>query len=190
MICPGCGENLLISQLVKTNVRGFKNVDIVYDALCPVCRTEIGRMFWGEMILNQPEAAAEPHAHGEQAEPQDADTKYYICPHCHGPLPGDIRLLQVKRQPQDRRIRDRRDGEDRRKRQVRFFGVDRRKGQRRKGERRTGIDRRAAAAHGDTLRGDALEAANTAPATAETAPSVKMPRPALLDLLKVDPGED
>ncbi len=144
MICPNCHTPLQQDQLVKANVRGFENVDLVYDTLCPFCHAHIGQMFWGKLTLYT------AHGRGESIAPPAAEydpirrpAGVRICPHCGEPLPDNLEVLPLQRRPQDRRTQDRRHGEDRRKENIFWWEPERRKSTRRQMlERRLGNDRR------------------------------------------------
>lgn len=164
MICPACGTILSQSQLLKVNVKGMDNVDIVYDAICPVCRVEMGKMFWGNFTPNPAlaEGKNQPSRTGARHRPPirvrtASDSKenwpqknIHICPHCGKDLPEDISQLPVRRHPYDRRTQERRQLPDRRKQQVLWPLEERRQSERRQGDRRQSQDRRAGKAEADT----------------------------------------
>ncbi len=163
MLCPNCARNLTPDSVIKVDVKGINDVDIVYDAICPYCYVEIGRMYWGELILNKsmPETAwiktykqpgqtkPEPVETGETM-PEDTITRVTrICPHCGGDLPEDLNSLPIKRTGQDRRKGERRVAE-RRRNDVIWMEIEHRDGDRRVADRRVASrreeDRKAAEA--------------------------------------------
>jgi len=74
MFCPVCNEYITESGLIKTKIKSFEGTDIEYDAKCPACEEDIGRMSWGKLTL-PPHLAARQMGNEEppgEAEPQEA----------------------------------------------------------------------------------------------------------------------
>lgn len=142
MICPGCNRYLQQNQLIKANVKGFENIDLVYDATCPFCFERIGRMFWGRFTLRDPRKNAARGAEKSPPQSEQPPRPVYICPHCSQPLPKEVSSLQQQRTTAERRGPDRRQKEDRRETHIFWWRPERRRANRRKEERRSGQDRR------------------------------------------------
>lgn len=53
MFCPSCSSYLFELQLIKSNAKYMPGTrePIEYDARCPVCNKEIGRMSWGQLTI-------------------------------------------------------------------------------------------------------------------------------------------
>lgn len=145
MVCHNCGRFVSKRQVVKVNVKGYGDADIVYDAICPWCRAKLGKVFWGRLVTSE---APKPAAHA--APPQQAAAhipQRRICPHCGEVLPSDLDSLPVKRREGDRRWGERRSGTERREADAPHDGPERRSGtERRQGERRQGERRGSKAA--------------------------------------------
>jgi uncharacterized protein with PIN domain len=79
-------------HLIKTNAKYMPGTrdPVEYDARCPACNKEIGRMSWGKLEITQEAASAE----SLYKEPVSADAaplpKEKLCPHCGKPLPADF----------------------------------------------------------------------------------------------------
>lgn len=162
MDCPRCGKYVARGRFIKKNTKTLGNTDVIYDAFCPYCGAEFGRMFWGELIPSaELEAVLLKRAEAEQqtgtmkeAPLEDAqDTEVirvgerltYICPHCGQELPGGLETLPVKRSGDRRRGKDRRNPiRNRRKNRLRWTGYERRVGERRQRDDRRQGDRRSA----------------------------------------------
>ncbi len=96
MFCPKCTAYLTEKDLIKTDVKYAPgNVPIEYDAICPQCRVDMGRVSWGQLKVDpelqkklDAEAAktARASAPAEVAAPQTQDHGK-SCPHCGKPLP-------------------------------------------------------------------------------------------------------
>jgi DNA-directed RNA polymerase subunit M/transcription elongation factor TFIIS len=97
MFCPYCSSYLTEAQLTKTNAKFMpgSRTPVEYDARCPACHREIGRMSWGKLeikreVVNiedfeeEPEEEIEIPAESEPAQPVK------LCPHCGKPLPADF----------------------------------------------------------------------------------------------------
>lgn len=119
MFCPSCSSYLHELQLIKSNAKYMPGTrePVEYDARCPVCNKEIGRMSWGQLTVN-PELeiaeetvapAAEPDEEAvseaseaaeaqqddappsepspDDAPPPEQENAAKLCPHCGLPLP-------------------------------------------------------------------------------------------------------
>lgn len=120
MFCPKCGILLNEASLIKKNLRYAPgNVPIEYDARCPNCSVEMGRVFWGKLTVHPdladskfahetestertlipppPEprttrrtnAKAAQEAESEPEQQQEPPIQQKLCPHCGMPLPED-----------------------------------------------------------------------------------------------------
>lgn len=56
MFCPKCGVFLNETDLIQRNIKMMGNVPVEYDARCPNCNIEIGKMHWGKFTID-PELA-------------------------------------------------------------------------------------------------------------------------------------
>lgn len=190
MVCPECGGSWSAKEIIKVNIRGFERVDIVYDVLCPRCKTMIGRMFWGKMLPNRPDESDEEQPSAattatvravHHAAQEEADDGYY-CPHCGNTLEGDARPCCPRRE--ERRTHERRQGERRQSVQA-WFGVERRRQDRREGDRRHGDRRAGAQQAAETMnRAEVVRAFSPLPETAadkRTEDRRKENRPVLYD---------
>jgi hypothetical protein len=94
MFCPFCSSYLSEMQLTKTNARYMPGTrdPVEYDARCPACDKDIGRMSWGKLEPTPEAAAAAANAgKAEAAAPAPASPqKEKLCPHCGKPLPADF----------------------------------------------------------------------------------------------------
>lgn len=110
LFCPSCHNMVTEIMLIKSNARFMpgNNAPVEYDARCPFCKEEIGRMSWGQLTippeLKEKFDAAHGNAAGrgkladtdrrpvpaepESGEGQESGVKR--CPHCGGILPEDI----------------------------------------------------------------------------------------------------
>lgn len=96
MFCPKCSAYLTEKDLIKTEVKYAPgNVPIEYQAMCPHCRVEMGKISWGQLTVNpelEKELAksnlAKNNGDGNTAATAAAPGK--VCPHCGKPLPADI----------------------------------------------------------------------------------------------------
>lgn len=53
MFCPKCGVYLVENDLLQRNVKySMGNVAVEYDARCPNCKEEIGKMSWGKFTIH------------------------------------------------------------------------------------------------------------------------------------------
>lgn len=50
--CHECGERVLNSQVVRTNIKVSENTTFSYDVSCPYCHKHIGQVLWGKYIPN------------------------------------------------------------------------------------------------------------------------------------------
>lgn len=99
MFCPKCSAYLSERDLIKTNVKYAPgNIAVEYEAQCPRCYVEMGRVSWGQLTVNpeiECEAAKEKAtAAAQSADPQPAAPHSTAtnsdkrCPHCGKPLPA------------------------------------------------------------------------------------------------------
>lgn len=100
MFCPKCSAYLTEKILIKTEVKYAPgNVPIEYQATCPNCRVEMGKVSWGQLTVDpelEKELAKAPPAQDKGTDdaavpasvPAAAPQK--TCPHCGKPLPEDI----------------------------------------------------------------------------------------------------
>jgi hypothetical protein len=93
MFCPFCSVYLTEAKLTKTNAKYMPGTrdPVEYDARCPACDKDIGRMSWGKLEATPEAAAAAARAEKpEAAAPANPFTqKEKLCPHCGKPLPAD-----------------------------------------------------------------------------------------------------
>lgn len=98
MFCPKCSAYLTEKDLLKTEVKYAPgNVPIEYQATCPNCRVEMGKVSWGQLTVDpelEKTLAREKAMQGEK--PADAETPAAsaapaeaakVCPHCGKALP-------------------------------------------------------------------------------------------------------
>ncbi|MDL2253868.1 hypothetical protein LJC49_07340, partial [Ruminococcaceae bacterium OttesenSCG-928-I18] len=116
MICSNCKKLVLHNEVIRKNIKGFENVDISYDAVCPFCHAMMGRMFWGKLMAGGQQAEAAILKRPAEEKPPVR----YCCPHCGKVLPQDLGELPEYR---ERRQKDRRVG-DRRKLDLSMGGLD------------------------------------------------------------------
>lgn len=98
MFCPKCSAYLTERDLIKTNVKYAPgNIAVEYEAQCPRCYVEMGRVSWGQLTVNpelEREVAKEKAAANDAAAPSAAPQPAAApsakhCPHCGKPLPAD-----------------------------------------------------------------------------------------------------
>lgn len=100
MFCPKCSAYLMEKDLIKTNVKYAPgNVAIEYEAQCPSCHVDMGRVSWGQLTANpdierelakEKEAVAARRAANEAAlvgEEAASRQPSKSCPHCGKLLP-------------------------------------------------------------------------------------------------------
>lgn len=94
MFCPKCSAYVTEKELIKTDVKYAPgNVPIEYDAICPHCRVDMGRVSWGQLTVD-PALEAKLKKEAERANPPEPDNSNAApvsagktCPHCGKPLP-------------------------------------------------------------------------------------------------------
>lgn len=122
MFCPNCNEYVLVSQIVRRDVKALGEVDVSYDAICPFCNTFMGRMFWGK-LLPPSSAANQPENRPELQDVMEGEHRR-----------GERRKLE--RRARERRRGERRQADRRGEPSADYTGPERRKGERRQEERR------------------------------------------------------
>lgn len=106
MFCPGCSAYLSEKDIIKTMVKYAPgNVAVEYDAQCPNCSVDMGKVSWGQLTPNpellikkqkptepltrkQMAEASRSEAEASRSESESSRTK--TCPHCGKPLPEDF----------------------------------------------------------------------------------------------------
>lgn len=92
MFCPACSAYLSERDVIKTGVKYAPgNIPVEYEAQCPKCSADMGKVSWGQLTVN-PELASKTSAPAFSAEPATGESlsrsaRSKACPHCGKPLP-------------------------------------------------------------------------------------------------------
>lgn len=166
MVCPKCRKRLREQQLIKANIKGVNNVEIVYDAVCPFCYFELGQMHWGKLISKYDSL-------WQDEQPRDYSVKKepisYYCPHCGETMSELEGGFPIDRRKTERRTAARRVVEDRRENEMNWLWKEHRRLDRRaRQERRQQVGRRKTdapvpeAVSAEILNAETANAANEA----------------------------
>ena len=111
MRCQKCKKELDKSQLIKSNIKGAENVDIVYNLSCPFCGLCLGQMYWGIWIPNgflrqdEEKSPVEEHSNNLSFEEQENISQEE---NSRSRVPLDFETLKMNLQPLERRKEERR----------------------------------------------------------------------------------